>query len=79
MTNYGWYSYKQKVIHGLVTREKTPSPCYWVNTDNNLVEVTMVNGDPYDSDTIFSDMVCVGEVVRFYCIGSPHPGGSSNP
>ena len=57
--------------------QRPPPPCYWVRPDNYLIEVTIVNSDPYDSGTRFTDIQCVGEVVRFYCIGNPNDSSNT--
>lgn len=50
-----------------------------MNKDNYLVEVTIVNSDPYDSGTTaFKDIRCVGELARFWCVGDPCLGNNSS-
>lgn len=64
--NYGWFSLKQKKIHLVVTTANPAKEIFWYDTENNIIEVTLVNGDKYHSGTTFDDIYCVGEVSKPY-------------
>lgn len=61
---YGWFSEKQKKIDCI--SKGFFSSIYWETPSGNVVEITIINTDEFDSGTNFDDIILVGEVSKFF-------------